>query len=191
MEDIIKNFEKNQFTTKFFEKKEQVVEYIKSQVKDTVVSFGGSETCRELGLYEILKENNVVTHHAHGDEYNQTPNVYISSANALTKDGKIVNIDGRGNRVSATIYGPEKVYIICGVNKICDNLEQAIHRAQNIASPLNARRLNKKTPCSVGEIKCHDCNSPDRICRTTAIMTKKTGGVESFEVIIVNENIGY
>ena len=191
MTEIIKNFEKNDFTAKYFETREQATKYLYENICDQEVTFGGSVTAVELGLQDILAEKNKVFYHGKDGFMNENPKVYICSANALTKDGQIVNIDGRGNRVAATIHGSEAVYIVCGVNKIEDDLNKAIFRAKNIAAPLNARRLNKNTPCAKGELKCYNCNSSARICRTTVIMDKKNSKTEKFEIIIINEKLGY
>ena len=191
MEQTIKNFQNNGFTVSFFEDESQVISYLKENISDTTVTFGGSMTCVDMGLYGVLSENNEVFYHSADGFFHQTPDVYIASANALSKTGEIVNIDGTGNRVSAMIYGPKQVYLICGINKLVDTLPDAIFRAQNIAAPLNTRRLNRKTPCSKGELKCHNCNSDERICRTTSIMTKKSGGISHFEIILVNKSLGF
>lgn len=191
MENIISNFKRNGFAVSFFENSNQAVEYLKQNIIDTTVTFGGSMTCSDLELHSMLAQKNKVYYHAVDGFVTTDSQVYIASANALTKTGEIINIDGRGNRVANTIHGANKVYLICGTNKLCDDIPSAMHRASNIAAPLNSRRLNRKTPCTKGEIKCHDCNSPERICRSTVIMTKKTGAVEHFEIILIDEKLGY
>ena len=116
--------------------------------------------------------------------------IYISSVNAISENGEIVNIDNTGNRVAAISYGPEKVYLVIGSNKVADTLESAIYRARNVASPMNAKRLNRKTPCAVKGDKCYDCNSPERICRNLSVLwTKPTGAI--YEIILINESLGY
>ena len=132
-----------------------------------------------MGLSEELSKNNEVYWHwiTPGPatlESASKAEVYITSANGLSETGEIVNIDGSGNRVASTLYGHDTVYFICGINKLEPDLDAAIHRARNIASPLNARRLERKTPCATGELKCHDCSSPDRICKGLVVLWKKT-----------------
>jgi hypothetical protein len=114
--------------------------------------------------------------------------VYISSTNALTEDGQLVNIDGNGNRVAAMIYGPKKVYVVCGVNKIAKDLEAGIQRIKDNAYK-NARRLKLNTPCAITE-KCSDCSSPQRMCNVTTIINRKPTKTE-LEIIIVGEELGY
>ena len=121
-----------------------------------------------------------------------TAPVYISSANGVAETGELVNIDGTGNRVSATLYGPEKVYFIVGLNKLAPDLEGAIWRARNIASPLNAKRLNRRTPCAMAEeMKCYDCRSPERICRGMTIHMGPMKGVGETVVVLIDETLGY
>ena len=118
--------------------------------------------------------------------------MYISSANGVAETGELVNIDGTGNRVAATLYGPEKVYFIVGINKLTPTLEAAIWRARNIASPLNAKRLGRKTPCALSEVmKCYDCQSPERICRGMTIHMGPMKGVGETIVVLIDEELGY
>jgi len=118
--------------------------------------------------------------------------VYLTSLNGVAETGELINIDGDGNRLAATTFGNKKVYFVIGVNKIAPDFASALHRARNIAAPLNARRLSKKTPCAMGEeIKCHDCQSPDRICKGMTVFARKLGGVTEMEVVIINEELGY
>lgn len=191
MQDIIKNFERNGFSIKTFDTKNQAKEYLLSEINHTTVTFGGSVTLANMGLYYDLKENNETFYHAVDGIHKTGSKVYISSANALSKDGQIVNVDGFGNRVAGTIYGADCVYIVCGMNKMCDNLQDAMFRARNVAGPLNARRLNKNTPCAKGELRCYNCNSEDRICRATVIIDKKPTSIQKYEIILINDSLGY
>jgi len=110
--------------------------------------------------------------------------------NGIAETGEIVNIDNTGNRVAATLYGHKKVYLVAGLNKVAPDLSGAIDRARNIAAPPNAKRLGKKTPCAVKGDRCYDCKSPERICRTLNVLWERpTGSV--YEVILINENLGY
>ena len=149
------------------------------------VGWGGSETLKEIGARDALA--------ASGKEirdHQLLMDVFLLSANAVTSDGVIVNIDGRGNRVAASIYGPKRVVYVIGRNKIVDGgVEAAIARAKRFACPPNARRLSKRTPCAAtGE--CADCDSPDRICKVTAIFDRAPTGTPTL-AILVDADLGY
>ena len=110
----------------------------------------------------------------------------------VMEKGEIVNIDNTGNRVAATLFGPKKVYIILGRNKIVPTLEAAIDRARNIASPMNARRYNLQTPCAQAEeMRCYDCSSSQRLCRAMVIHMFKPKGLPECEVLLINEDLGF
>ena len=168
--------------------------YLNEQLDGTVVGFGGSETAWKLGLYQSLGTHNQCLWLRMGDDTvaaMDAPN-YICSANGVAETGELVNIDGRGNRVAATLFGKKKLFFIIGENKIAPDLESAIHRARNVAGPLNARRLNRKTPCAMGqEVKCYDCKSPERICAAMVIHWQPPGSVEHGEVILVRQELGF
>ena len=194
----VKNLEGRGFKVRFFETKEEAADYLADTIKDTSVGIGGSVTVEQMGLYPRLMEHNkVYWHWSRGgnapDEMEQAMNarVYLSSANAISEDGEIVNIDGRGNRVAACLHGREKVYIISGVNKLCPNLNAAIDRARNVAAPKNAQRLGKNTPCAAKADKCYDCRSKERICNGMVIHMGKMTGVGETEVVLVNEELGF
>lgn len=164
------------------------------------VGVGGSVSVRETGVMEALEEKGCkVAHHwtpglspeekkqALIDEF--TADWYLTSANAVTKDGVIVNIDGTGNRVAVMSWAPGKIIYIIGINKIAGSLDNAVDRARNIASPPNARRTGADTPCTkLGY--CVDCNSPQRICNIFTIMPRSPLNREC-HVIIVGEELGY
>lgn len=191
------NLKKEGFTVSYFETGADAVKYITSQTNGKTIGFGGSKTIEKLNLFEELSENNEVYWHwkqpkAEARAHSASAQVYISSANAIAETGEIINIDGSGNRVSALMYGHEKVYIIAGINKIAETYEKAMWRAKNIAAPLNAKRLGLKTPCAISnEMKCYDCSSPERICCGTSILTRKMNGIQEMEVILINEELGY
>lgn len=195
-EILKKNFEAHRFQTQFFETKEEAAAYLKDSIHEKTVGFGGSITAQEMGLYELLQEDNTVYWHwkEPGRETllkAQTAEVYILSANGVAETGEIVNIDGTGNRVSASIFGPKKVYYVVGKNKIAPDLTAAMKRAKDVASAKNAVRLNRNTPCVAnGGDKCYNCNSPERICNATVIIERPCGGME-VEVLFVNEELGY
>jgi len=149
------------------------------------VGWGGSETLKEIGAREaLLKSGKEIRDHQ------MTMDLFLLSANALTADGVIVNIDGNGNRVAASICGPKRVVYVIGCNKIVEGgVAEALARVKRCACPPNCRRLNRKTPCAVtGE--CADCDSPDRICKVTAIFDRRPTGMPT-RVIVVGEELGY
>jgi len=197
-EAALKNFEKKGFKTLHFRTKDEFSAYLRREFSGTTVGFGGSVTLQQLGAYETLSENNKVAWHWKTDNPAAAireaaeAKVYFLSANALTETGEIVNIDGKGNRVSASIFAPdrEKVVFVCGTNKFAENLEKAVWRAKNIAAPMNSRRLNLKTPCAAKADKCYSCQSPQRICRVTSITTNPPSGCETY-IAIVEGNWGY
>ncbi len=168
------------------------------------VGFGGSLTTRDLGLVEALraKGNPVFDHWQKGLDREETLeirrkqlvcDVFLTSANAVTVEGEIVNIDGVGNRVASTIFGPKKVIMVVGLNKITDNLAEAIERSKNVASVQNAKRLNRTTPCTKTG-SCSDCSSPDRICNVTVILHRRPsegGSFQDYHIIVVGEEIGF
>lgn len=194
---LSKNLIKNGFQVSSFDTAESAVKYLRENIRDCTVGIGGSTTVDQLGLYEILAENNEVFWHwkqSGGGTFLRAAasDVYICSANGVSETGEIVNIDAVGNRLSTSMYGHKKVYIIIGLNKVVPSLEEAIYRARNVAAPLNAKRLGLATPCAVSEeVRCFNCNSPQRICKGLLIWWKRMSGVDECEVIVINESLGY
>lgn len=194
---LTENLEKHGFTVSYYETAAEATAAIAAQINGKTVGIGGSKTVEALGLFEALSENNEVFWHwkqpvAEARANAAAAQVYICSANGVAETGEIINIDGDGNRIAATEFGKEEVYIVIGVNKIAPDFDSALWRARNIAAPLNARRLKRQTPCALSEeMKCYDCNSPDRICRGVSIFYRKMNGVGKCEIVIVNEELGY
>lgn len=193
------SLEKNGYQVSVFSTLEEADRYLNQQIDSTTVGIGGSMTIEEMGSFQTLSDHNQVYWHWHpadgltvDDTRKKAMNtaIYLSSVNAISEEGEIVNIDGAGNRLASTLYGHAKVYFIVGSNKICENLHQAIDRARNTASPLNAKRLNCKTPCAVKGDHCYDCSSEGRICNAMVIHYKKMMSCE-MEVILVEESAGY
>ena len=194
------NLEERGFKVSCFETSKEASDYLKSEINGKTVGFGGSVTVDTMGLYDILGENNTVNWH-NKPEGGRPPKevilaasasqIYIASVNGLAETGEIINIDGACNRVAAIFYGREKVYFVVGKNKIASDYESALWRARNIAAPLNAKRLNKKTPCAVNADRCYDCKSPERICRGLTVLWSKPSGGAEYEVVLINENLGY
>lgn len=190
-----KNFENHGFKTAFFATGKEAADYLTGRIEGHKVSVGGSMTVKEMGLFELLGEKNEMVWHwdvpGRDTLMNaRTADVYITSANGVSETGELVNIDGTGNRVSQTLYGPEKTYFIVGKNKIREDLAGAMDRAKNVAAPKNAKRLNSATPCAVKGDRCYNCSSPGRICRSTVIMERPSNGME-VEIVFVDESLGY
>lgn len=190
------SLEKNGFTYHYFATGKETADYLDATLDGKTIGFGGSMTLKALNLYDRLSQHNTVYSHwtEPGPETLEkaaAAQVYLSSVNGLAETGEIINIDGAGNRVAATLYNKERVIYVVGQNKIAEDYEKALWRARNIASPLNARRLGKKTPCAVGELKCYDCKSPERICRGLTVLWRKMTTVQVCEVLVVGEELGY
>ena len=166
--------------------RESAVDYVLTQARNAAnVGWGGSESVKELALREKIASlgKEIRDHRTDCD-------LFLLSANALLEDGRIVNIDGAGNRVSASIYGPKKVVYIVGRNKIVSGgVDDAIRRIKSCACPPNARRLGKKTPCALAG-KCADCDSPDRICKVTAVFERAPTRTPT-AVLLVDGDLGY
>jgi len=199
-EGIIKNMQKRNFSACYVDTKEQAAEKVLSLIKDgSTVSWGGSMTLQEIGLIPMLEKNthlilldrSKIAREKVEDLYRQvfSCDYYLMSSNAITLDGKLVNIDAIGNRVAALIYGPKQVILVVGMNKVAANEQEAIRRIENVSSPQNAIRLNKNTPCAHTGM-CHDCLAPDCICMQTVI-TRNSRDKGRIQVILVGENLGY
>lgn len=191
--------EKNGFDAKYFETCDEALEELFSEISiKEGVGIGGSMTIVGMGIREKLKERGyaVFTHNGESDplikkemlKKAMTTEVYLTSSNAVTEDGKLINIDGTGNRLSSMLFGHERVIYICGKNKLAKDNSEAMVRIKTIACKKNAVRLNLNTPCRYGE--CNDCSSKQRICNATLIMEKRmTTGRAT--VYIINEELGY
>ena len=185
------------FAVRYFDTAKEATDYLCESITGKTVGFGGSVTLEQMGLYEKLAENNTVYWHWKTNNMETRTaaagaEVYLSSANAIAETGELVNIDGSGNRVAATLYNHERVVFVVGVNKIAEDYERAVYRARNVAAPLNTRRLGLKTPCAVGkEIKCYNCSSKDRICCGVVTLLWPMRSVKVTEVVVVGESLGY
>lgn len=197
-EILLNNLKKRGFDAYFCHTKAEAADKALSLLSDgDVVSWGGTVTLFELGLDKKLKQGsyNVIDRNdfsfeERGEVYRKAffADAYFTSANAISQDGQIVNIDGTANRVAAICYGPEKVIMLIGKNKIAENLELAIKRAREVAAPQNAQRFEISTPCKKTQ-KCADCTSPDCICAQILIsrFCKPNGRIK---VIIIDEDLG-
>jgi len=160
------------------------------------VTMGGCMSAVEIGLVDAVKNGNYnfLDRGAYEDKRQAMLDAYdadffITSANAMTEDGVMVNIDGNANRVSAIAQGPKKIIVIVGMNKICDDLDGAMKRARNVAAPINAQRFGLNTPCSKTG-SCMNCKSPDTIC-CQFLITRFSRHEGRIHVILVNDNLGF
>lgn len=161
----------------------------------STVTMGGCQSAHEIGLIKALEDGN----YNYIDRAKLSPReglmaaydsgVFLSSANAITSDGIMVNIDGNSNRVSCIAQGPRKVVFIVGMNKVCSDLDEAMKRARNVAAPANAQRFDVKTPCKETG-KCFDCKSPDTIC-CQFLITRYSRHTGRIHVILVNDTLGF
>ncbi len=168
--------------------------------KKATVGLGGSRTVVEIGLLDALRKGNYQLFDQYDKSLSREQSIemrkkgthadcFVAGSNAITEDGKIVNIDGMGNRLAAFCYGPQRVIIVVGRNKIVTNLEAAIWRVKNVAAPMNAMRFGLDTPCVKTGV-CTDCDSPQRICNLTLIIEKQKM-VGRISVILVNQDLGF
>ena len=196
---IITNLTKLGYSVSEFNTSKEATDYLSREIHKQTVGIGGSVTVEEMKLYEALKNDNTVYWHNRIPEgmtdaevrtKEGQASIYVSSVNGIAETGEIVNIDKTGNRVSSISYGHKKVYLLVGENKIEPTYEKALFRARNVAAPLNAKRLNCKTPCAEKADKCYDCKSPDRICRNLSVLLGKPMGSD-YEIILIHEKLGY
>lgn len=201
IEKTINNLKKNNINGYYVKDNDELINLIKDIAKEgEVVSVGGSMSLFESkviellrsGRYEFLdryKEN--LTQEDIKEIYRKSffADTYFASANAITEDGKIFNVDGNGNRVAAILYGPDKVVLIVGVNKIVKNIEQAVARNRSISGPANAKRLNLSTPC-IKTGQCMECNIEDRICCEYTVI-KRQRNPKRMHVIFINDTLGF
>ena len=188
------NLEAHGYTVHTFATAAEAADYLDGTIDGRTVGFGGSATLDALGIYDRLERHNTVVWHwkqeadAARKAAMQTQ-VYLTSANALAETGEIVNIDGTGNRVSATLFGHEKVIFVIGRNKLAATYAAAVDRARNVAAPQRARQLGRKTPCAVKADRCYDCKSPERICRGMVTLWGPMLGMAG-EILLVDEDLG-
>lgn len=194
--DAVKqNLEKRGYTVRVFSTGKETADFLDAAIDGKSVGFGGSATLDALGVYERLGKHNETVWHwkwedpAAARREAMTADVYLTSVNALAETGELVNIDGAGNRVAATLFGHEKVYYVIGRNKLAATYHEAVWRARNVAAPQRARQLGKKTPCAVKCDRCYDCKSPERICRGFVTLWGPMIGMEA-EVLLVDEDLG-
>ena len=194
---VIKGFKSRNMSGYYAQDKAEALKMALELIpENSSVTMGGCMSAREIGLVDALKSGpyNFINRDSYTDKRAAMlaaydADVYLTSANAMTSDGIMVNIDGNSNRVSAIAQGPRKVIVIVGMNKVCDDLDSAMKRARNVAAPMNAQRFGLSTPCSVNGT-CFDCKSPDTIC-CQFLITRFSRHSERIHVILVNDNLGF
>jgi len=195
--EVIKGLESRNMTGYYAADKEEALKKALELIPEgSSVTMGGAMSAHEIGLVTALKSGNYdfIDRDAYEDKREAMLKAYdadffLSSANAITNDGVMVNIDGNSNRVSAIAQGPKKVIFIVGMNKVCDDVEGAMKRARNVAAPINAQRFGLNTPCSKTGA-CFDCKSPDTIC-CQFLITRFSRHKDRIHVILVNDDLGF
>ena len=194
-------FRRNRYDVSRFAERTAAADYLAREIRGKRVGFGDSETLRALSLYERLSEHNEVIDPpraghvggieaflAAGREAFMT-DIFVLSANAITEEGQILNMDGAGNRVAGSLFGHEKTYFVVGINKLVPNIEAGIDRIHRIAAPRNAQRKGKKTPCAAAGDRCYDCVALERICNALTIHYKKMS-YRPMELVLIEEELG-
>lgn len=210
---IMENLEKNNMKPYFCSTANEAKDLVMSLIKEgDIVTNGGSVTMKEIGVMDAVKERKDITYLDRNAE-GLTPeevkeiykkaffaDVYLMSSNALTLNGELYNVDGNSNRVAALLYGPESVIVVCGINKIVENLDEAIKRVKTIAAPKNTVRLHTGSYCenegqcmslkNDGAFMCDGCKGAGRIC-CNYVVSAQQRHKDRIKVIIVNESLGY
>ena len=201
IETVMKNLKMNGIPSILLESPSALPAYLDAKIPDgTIVGVGDSMTLEELAVYDYLRRRQI----RFLDKYQENlskeekrslylrnfdADYFLSGVNAISATGKIYNLDGNGSRVAPMIYGPKKVILLCGTNKITETDEEAIDRIRRIAAPLDAKRLGKKTPCRVTGV-CQDCKSPEKICNYWTIIQGQFDE-NRIEVVFIPEELGY
>lgn len=197
--NIIKNLKQRNIEAFYYENSKAMVEDILTKIPaGSSITWGGSESVVECGLmdaiqngsYTLLDRVNAVTPEEKREFYSKAvmADVFLMSANAITYNGELINIDGNGNRLACLMQGPKEVFIIVGMNKFVGSVEEGIHRIENIAAPANVQRLQKETPChTLG--KCAHCYENSICCHT--VITRRSSHPGRIKLFIVPENLGY
>ncbi len=194
---VIKGLQSRNMTGYYAASKEDALKLALSLIPEkSSVTMGGGMSVHEIGLVDVLKNGkyNFIDRDAYEDKraamlMAYDADVFLSSANAITEDGIMVNIDGNSNRVSAIAQGPKKVVFIVGMNKVCNDVDGAMKRARNVAAPINAQRFGLSTPCAKTGA-CMYCKSPDTIC-CQFLITRYSRHKDRIHVILVNDSLGF
>jgi hypothetical protein len=198
---VVKSLQKRNFEASYFPNINSLNRKLLRKIpKTATIGIPGSVTIRELGIINKLKHrgNKIIQHWEKELKEESSREVrlregcadyYLTSANAITLDGDVINIDGIGNRVASMIFGPKNVFIIVGYNKIVSSIEEGIKRSKNIAAVMNARRIGAKTPCATTGI-CVDCNAKRRICRVISIIQYRPWQT-NISIMLVKQQLGF
>ena len=194
---VIKGLKSRNMTGYYAKDKEEALKLALDLIPEgSTVTMGGAMSAHEIGLVNTLKEGNY--NFIDRDDYEDKrqaallaydADVFLSSTNAMTEDGILVNIDGNSNRVSAIAHGPKKVVMIVGMNKVCSAVDGALKRARNVAAPINAQRFGITTPCTQTG-SCMNCKSADTIC-CNFLITRYSRHTDRIHVILVNDSLGF
>ena len=198
--DVIDYLQRREFKAIYVATKEEAAKEVLSRIPaGSSVGVGGSVTIEQLQIEDALSDKGceVYWHWRAADKETGmqkrkqalAADFYLASSNALTKDGRLVNIDGMGNRVMGMVFGPPRVILVIGINKLTDDLDAALKRVHNVATPKNARRLKMDPPCAETNV-CVDCMPPKRACKVTTIIERKPTATE-IEIILVGEELGF
>lgn len=194
---LIKGLASRNMTGYYAQTKEEALKIALELIPEgSSITKGGSMSCAEIGLTDALKngkydycDRDAATDKRSAELFAYSADVFIGSTNAITQDGVLVNIDGNANRVSAFAYGPKKLVLVVGMNKICSDVDAAMKRARNEAAPINAQRFGLNTPCSKTGT-CMNCKTPDTIC-CQFLITRYSKHKDRIHVILVNEDLGF
>ncbi len=197
---IIKNLKKRNMEGCYVDTKTEAIEKVMSMInKDDIVSWGGSYTIDELGIKKLLEEKqvSVIDRDKAGSPEERiklmkqalTADIFLTSTNAITMDGELMNIDGNGNRLAAYCYGPDSVIVVAGMNKVVPNLGDALGKIRSDATVPNAFRTNSQSPCRFTG-KCTECTSKDTLC-SQILVTRYCKPQNRIKVILVGEDLGF
>lgn len=198
-EILVKNLKNRHFDAYYCENRQQALDLALQLIPEGAsVGWGGAMSAEQIGLLDAVKAGNYQVLDRDTCKTAQERealekacmfcDVFLTGANGMSLDGQMVNIDGRGNRVAATIYGPKTVLVIAGMSKVTDNLTDAVQRARKVAAPMNQQRFQRNTPCTVTG-SCGDCKSEDCICNQIVI-TRHCRPIGRIKFILVGEELG-
>ncbi len=201
IEKVIANLQRNNMAGYFVNNKKELIKLLESLIQEgDTVGCGDSVTLEETGVFDFVRRGNYVFYDKHQPRLtseekrkiylkNFDADIFLTGVNAVTLDGKLFNIDGNGSRVAPMLYGPKQVIVVAGINKLTDTEDAAVTRARQVAAPLDAKRLNKNTPCTkLG--KCIDCRHEQRICNDFVLIARQLVK-DRIKVILVNQSYGY
>ena len=203
VEKTLEALNKNGFNTIYASTNDEALKKILELIpKGQKISVAGSMTLREIGLVDALNERGEQVDDIWAKKRSPeedlairkghfSTDIFLTGSNAITEDGKLVNIDGLGNRVAAMIFGPKKVIIAVGINKIVKDVNEGINRIRNVAAPMNVKRFEGKTPCTqTGNCNLEECKPPDRHCHIISIIEKRPMKTDT-TVVIIGEKLGF